>query len=210
VAGPRTPDAATSRSAGGGEGSSMLRTLVPLVLFVALAVAAAFVIPTLLEDDPESVSRGGRGQGGALSPLEVASVTDFDPQGDGSEHPDEIGAAIDGDRTTTWSTESYSTPLEDQKEGVGLAFELQSAGTVEGIEISTTTPGFTFEIRAASEPGDALDDYDVVVSDTTADPTTSVDFDEPVETQHLLVWITSLGEGGSGSATLAEVTPYGS
>lgn len=203
-----SPATAPGVELGAGQERSVLRTLLPLLALVALAVAAAFAIPALIDDD--GTPPGPEPRPGAGVPLQVVAVDDFDPQGDGEEHPDEVPAVIDGDPSTSWSTESYSTPLQDQKEGVGLLLDLGEDGTVAGMEILTTTPGFTFEIRAAPDPDDELDGYDLVADEMTAEATTAVDLDEPTETRYLLIWITSLPDGGSGNATVAEVTLNGS
>ena len=190
---------------------STLRALLPLVVLVALAVMAAFLIPELIEGDDVLRNDEGRPRTATGASLEVTAIDDFDPPpGDGVEHPDELPAAIDGDPSTFWSTESYSTPLEDQKDGVGLLLDLGEDVIVDGLEISTTTPGFTFEIYAASEPSDGLGGYALVADEATAEATSSVGLEKPAEARYLLVWITSLPGSGSGNATVTEVTPSGS
>ncbi len=74
------------------------------------------------------ISDGGGGGGGGVksTPIEIEAAEDFDPLGGDGEHPEEVGAAIDGDPTATggtWSTESYTLgpALADSgKEGVGI------------------------------------------------------------------------------------------
>ncbi|MCL1600081.1 MAG: hypothetical protein M3112_00930 [Actinomycetia bacterium] len=81
-----------------------------------------------------------------------ATVTVYDPLGDGTEGDDTIPNAIDGDRSTAWETEAYSRQLSEVKDGVGLVFDLQ--GTPETVYISGS-PGTTFAIAwAASAPED--------------------------------------------------------
>lgn len=54
-----------------------------------------------------------------------AAVSVYDPLGDGTESDDTVENATDGDRSTAWSTEAYSRPLRDVKNGVGLVFDLE-------------------------------------------------------------------------------------
>ncbi len=198
-------------SAAPGRDQSTFRALIPLVVLVALAVVAAFLIPELIQGDDLPRNDEGPPRPATGEALEVTAIDDFDPApGDGVEHPEELPAAIDGDPSTFWSTESYSTPLEEQKDGVGLLLDLGEDVTVDGLEISTTTPGFTFEIYASSEPSDGLGGYALVAGEVTAEATSSIGLEKPAEARYLLIWITSLPGAGSGNATVTEVTPSGS
>jgi len=67
----------------------------------------------------------------------------YDPLGDGTESDDAIDNAVDGDRSTSWSTEAYSRPIRDIKEGVGIVLDV--AGTPGAIYI-TGTDGTTYLI----------------------------------------------------------------
>ncbi len=69
------------------------------------------------------------------------TATVYDPLGDGIESDDDVGNAIDGVRSTSWSTEAYSRPIRDIKDGVGLALDV--AGTPSAVFI-TGTPGTTY------------------------------------------------------------------
>ena len=76
-----------------------------LALAFAGAVAAVILI---------SSGNGPGGGGGALSdkgsPLPLAEASDYDPQGDGEEGPEEVSLAIDGNPTgTAWSSEVHSS-----------------------------------------------------------------------------------------------------
>ena len=61
----------------------------------------------------------------------IASVTAFDPDGDGEENDDQAAAAVDGDPSTGWSTVCYSSEYLGGKGGVGLVatFDALAAGT---------------------------------------------------------------------------------
>ncbi len=208
---------ATSADAGSPAGAeeraaparAKLQAFLPLLALVVLTIAAALAIPRLTE--PDGAGEDGPGGSRATTPLEIQQADDFDPApGDGVEHPEEIPAAVDGDPSTSWSTESYSTPLEDQKAGVGVVLDLGSPRTVSAAQVTTPTPGFTFELRAGAERADSLDGYEVFVPATTAQETTSVQLEEPAEGRYWLLWITSLPGGEAGNAMVSEVELIGS
>lgn len=72
-----------------------------------------------------------------------ATAIVYDPLGDGTESDSTVTNAVDGDRSTAWSTEAYSRPIRDIKEGVGIVLDV--AGTPGAIYISGTA-GTTYLI----------------------------------------------------------------
>jgi len=60
---------------------------------------------------------------------QILSAVAYDPFGSGGEHDELAAAAIDGDFTTAWKTESYLDPLPRQKAGVGLVVSVQGPTT---------------------------------------------------------------------------------
>jgi len=81
------------------------------------------------------------------------SAGDFDPDGDKREHQGETNYVVDGDRASTWSTETYRS-MDLQKKGVGLVIDTSSGGGVAGrqLEVRTPTPGFEATIYVSSAP----------------------------------------------------------
>ncbi|MDQ3984995.1 MAG: protein kinase [Actinomycetota bacterium] len=183
------------------------RWLIPVVLLVLAAVVAIFMVPTLTDRDSEP----GPSAGAELQAIEVEAASDFDPPpGDGTEHPEETLLAVDGNDSTSWSTETYSSPLQDQKEGVGLLLDLGEPRAVSEIVVRTSTPGFTYEVRSADDPAESLDGYEVRSDQNQAQVDDKITLDEEIEARYWLVWITSLIDEGTGSAEIAEVTFRGS
>ena len=185
-------------------GARELRWLVPLLVVIALAVVAAFAIPALIEDEPDT-GPTAPGNSSSAQTIEVRSVDDFDPLGDNSEHPDETARAADGDRSTPWTTEDYTSPMHDLKDGVGLVFDLGDPTEVAEIEVRSTTPGYTMEIRYANEPGQAIDSYEPAAEVSEAGGTEKVALDEPAEGRYWLLLLTRLSGDGSGTAEISEV-----
>lgn len=82
-------------------------------------------------------------------PVQVTEVKTADPQGDGKENNSEIGNLIDGDLSTSWSTEkTYKSPdfqgLGDKK-GVGFSFTLAEGATI--LKISYSQTGWKGEVQ---------------------------------------------------------------
>jgi hypothetical protein len=187
--------------------TSELRKIVPIIAFIVASVLVAFLIPRFLDSNEKkgsatSTTRPEGSQGGT-GPIGVQGTTDFDPSGDGSEHPEEVAAATDGDPATEWSTEDYRDPLQTQKPGVGLIFDLGSSQEIARVQIHFGTPGVTGEVRAADSSAESETGFNVEgrFSDAATDEEVSVS----ATARYWLVWITSLPGGGAGRAAIGEV-----
>src|SRR4051794_37879537 len=162
---------ASRAGATNGEATSVLRALPPeaaefaprrlrrrrpwlwtfVIVLLAGAGAAAFLLL-------RHADNGGGGEAKApapvpLKPVPLIAAKDFDPppDGDGIEHADEVNRAIDGDKGTAWSTESYSGGILP-KPGVGLYVTAGSPVAARKLEVFSDTKGFTAEIYAAPTP----------------------------------------------------------
>ena len=184
-------------------GPSALRWVVPVLVLIAVAVGLAFLISALSEKDGGS-SADNRPASGADAKLDIAGVTDFDPHGDGAEHPEEARLAADGNPSTSWTTESYDDPLDViGKPGVGLVFDLGSSADVTRVEVTSPTPGYDFELRAGDRLGEDETSLELVesVEGAGADQGLTVS----ASGRYWLVWITSLPGGEGGTAAIGEV-----
>jgi len=86
-----------------------------------------------------------------LGPLSILSAASFDPNGDdGHENEAQIGALLDGNPATTWTTTCYSNQYFGSKEFVGVLLHLSrlATGTL-GVGISNAP--WTIEIYAAQD-----------------------------------------------------------
>lgn len=158
--------------------------------FVLLGVGLAAVIgglagAILLQDT------GGGSSGGApphpSGPVHFTSAAAYDPFGDGREHDEAASAAIDGNNTTPWMTEHYSSFT---KQGVGIVVGASSAVSPKTMSLVTDTPGFTAEIKAGDTPTGPF--HTVAGSKTIA--TTEASFGLSGGGRYFLLWITSLGD----------------
>ncbi|MFJ3584494.1 protein kinase family protein [Streptomyces sp. NPDC090127] len=145
-------------------------------------------------------------------PVTIAGASDFDPDGNGSETPSEIGNAFDGNPSTSWQTAIYYgySDFGRLKEGVGLILDL---GTVQ--EVSTVD--VTFEGRTSVQLRTAPEN--APFRPTTADGFTTVasgsgtqvalKATKPVKTRYVLVWLTDLpgsGDGFRGKVSEVKIT----
>jgi hypothetical protein len=104
----------------------------------------------------------------------LAGASDYDPEGDGQENPEEVGFAVDGNPTgTAWSTEHYDTPTfagtkEGPDPGVGLYVTAKSSTTPAAMIIHTPTPGWDAEVfAAASGPPEEIAEWGEPVGEVT-------------------------------------------
>ena len=131
VARPRAEGALRPHREPGGDGSD-LRWMGRIVAMIVVAIALVAGLVWLVSPDETSPGSSGAGDGGAReATIEISTAADFDPPpGDGAEHSTEVPQAFDGDEATVWSSEDYSTSLQDQKPGIGLVFDLGSSEEV--------------------------------------------------------------------------------
>jgi hypothetical protein len=138
--------------------------------------------------------------------LKITDAGDFDPLGDGGEHPDLIRDAYDKDASTAWTTMQYrSSPyLGGLKSGVGMWIDLGTAMPVASISLDLVGVGTDLEIRVptdarASSPPPAITDWRTVTKEAGLGSTADLTFDQPVEARFVLVWFTKLPPDGTGN-----------
>jgi serine/threonine-protein kinase len=185
------------------------RWLVPVLLLVGLGIAAMALGVQL-----GAIKIGGDGKGQATSTpatglITVADVHDFDPEGNGEEHPTQTKNAIDRDDKTFWATLGYNGPrLDGRKKGVGLVFDLGSPRQVGRIQVSTPFPGWKAEWRVADRAGAAADDFRIVADFTAGGD--AVPIPARPTGRYWLLWITAvvktdIEEGHPYGAVVSEV-----
>lgn len=206
------------------------------LLVLALFIAVTVFIATLAGDDAQQAgqspsgsasaepsgsasadgSQSASGSPSASGPISIVGVDDFDPErdnGNGEENPDRAANAIDGDPSTTWITMRYLNrpDMGGEKPGVGLVLDLGERRTVSSATVSLVGDGPTaveLRVPAGAEMSMAAEaDWEIVASDAEATGDATITLDEPVETQYLLVYVTSLPEVEGGyRGEIAEIT----
>jgi serine/threonine protein kinase len=203
------PDAVPDAEEGQGWGSrdssvDWLKLAGALAVIVALVLAIIFAFnlgrgtggspPAEEQQDEETAQTDAPAE-----PLSIAGVTDLDPppEGNGEENPQLTGLAIDGDPSTAWQTMTYygNPQLGLLKDGVGLVVDLGSPEEVSSVLVTLQGSPTSLEILAAPEGSgqpENVDDLRRVAAAEGVGGRTNLQLEEPVTTQYLVVWLTSL------------------
>lgn len=179
---------------------------VAVLLVAALAVGGFWVLTQVLDDGVGGAN--GETEPSRPQPLEASAVRTFDPPpGDGEEHDESLGEALDGDPSSFWTTEGYTTPdLGGRKDGVGIVIALDSPTELGTLRLQTDTPGFEFSLFASQTP--ATFDLGSPIAAGTAEDGAQLDLGQ-VETRYLLFWITKLVESDDYRAHVNEIEVFG-
>jgi serine/threonine-protein kinase len=142
--------------------------------------------------------------GGIVTGLTTASYDPTGDGGDGDEHPNETGNAVDGNPSTTWRTDTYrGTPeFAGIKPGVGLILAAPSPVTVTALSLTAAPAGWTGRVYTApgAAPPPAIEGWKAVSEPFSA---RSVPMDIPLTggpSRLYLIWITKLAPSGTGFA----------
>ena len=192
------------------------------VLAVAILALGTFVVGRALGDRPAGAatttppasppSGGDSAPTGARVP--IATVVDFDPDGNGTENPDQVRFATDGNPATAWHTVTYfkRPDLGGLKPGVGLLVDLGLSTEVGAVRLRLVGHGTSVELRAAAKRGAQADDYVTVAHADHVGVLVTLRPDEgPLRVRYLLIWLTSLPlapDGVDYQGGVAEIEVY--
>jgi serine/threonine-protein kinase len=200
-----------------GEATSVLRALPPgtksvaprrlrkphpiwmgvLTMLVAAAAVAAVLLLTTRETDKPGEAKAPAAV--PLRPVKLLAAKDFDPppDGDGDEHAPDVRNAIDGDRQTTWSTETYSGGALP-KAGVGIYVTADSLVAARRLEVLSTTPGWTAQVYAAETPATTLAGWGRPIARLGGKSKETVPLRTPAGKRYrsYLIWIEKVPPGG--------------
>ena len=127
--------------------------------------------------------------------VSVLGADDFDPLGDGVEHPELIDNLLDEDPETIWYSETYANrSMGGLKDGVGVVIELRKPYELQRVSIETANTGWSGEIFVADSPQSALAAWGASVgSITSSQGNATVDL-TGLTGGAVLVWFTDLGD----------------
>ncbi|MFF1447623.1 protein kinase family protein [Streptomyces sp. NPDC058274] len=135
------------------------------------------------------------------TPVAISNARDFDPFGDGSEKPSDIGKVYDTTPGTYWQTDFYkSADFGRLKQGLGVILDLGKVQQVEKVTVSFVGDT-SVELRAAS--GDAgseplsFNSYSKVAEGSGTSVTLKPG--GSLKARYLLVWLTKLPPTGDGT-----------
>ena len=126
-----------------------------VMLLAALLIAGgtAYMISRGDTGGGGGAGAGGDGAGAGGTQIELVASSDYDPEGDGTEHPEEAPFAIDEDSTASaWTSETYELPTFEPKAGVGLWVDAGEPVSASAMEVLTPTPGWTLEVYGSNDP----------------------------------------------------------
>jgi eukaryotic-like serine/threonine-protein kinase len=177
-----------------------------------VAVAAVLVVIglTLARDDLGNLFGNERAPGTSGSNPDTTTGSSairgltgaaYDPLGDGGEHDDDAGNAVDGSPATSWETDRYkSANLGGLKQGVGFVLSLDAAQEARRLELLLTAPGADLTVYAAGD-----DDYPKSLDGGWTRLREVPDAGERVTVEltgdphrHYLIWFTDLPPAGEG------------
>lgn len=183
-----------------------------------LAVVVAFNLgrgKTVLGQEPEDEpSRSPRAERTTAPPEPLAGLTatDFDPQGETPENPEEAPLAVDGDPATAWRTEGYFDQFGPNglKTGVGLIIDLGQTRQVSAVDLALVGAPTDVSLYLTDDLPTAIAGLTPVASETADDEQLQVALDRPTAGQYLVVWLTSLPSSeGRFRGSVAEVVVNG-
>lgn len=191
------------------------RWLTILVALVALVLLISLIRVAMHKDDSGGGLLGGDEAGQVL---QVASVADFDPEGDGGngqENPDQAKLATDGNPATAWTSVVYlnDAKLGKLKPGVGLVVDLGERKKVGTVKLTLKGSPTAVQLRVPKDsatdkaPTGSQKDWTTVASLPSAGTSVELKPEQSVESRYLLVYVTSLPKvsGNKYQAGIAEI-----
>ena len=197
-----------------------LGAIVGAGLLLVLAVLVAFNLgrgktPLGTDPEPDSPSSSGSASDSAEPPqlLEIASVRDFDPQGDPpEENPELAPLAADGDPATAWRTQTYFDQFGagGLKTGIGLVVDLGESREVSQVDLTTLGSPMAVTYYLTDDDPTEVAGLEPTASGRVAGDQLRTTLDEPTSGHYLVVWVTALPPVGSDfRAEVAEIEVRG-
>ena len=176
---------------------------------VSVAAALAAGVLALL------ATRGQQGTTGGAEPREPPGLTrvnlleahDYDPPpGDGREHPNDTDLALDENRATYWTTETYSGNALGAKRGVGLYVDAGAPVAARRLTVVTAFPGFEVEVYGAASVPPTIAGWTKVADRARVGAVQRIALDARGRRfRYYLAWITALPAAGN-RAGISELT----
>jgi hypothetical protein len=179
-------------------------------VFLVLAATVAALLITALTGKDHSPSATPVAPSGAS--VKIVDTQSFDPSpGDGEEHDDELGLAIDGNPGTGWSTETYDAPTTQDsvgKPGVGLILVTDQPVAARTLRVNSEVSGWGMQVYASEAgPPDTLAGWGKPIGEESNmgnDQTVEL---SPRTAKYYMIWITKLAQTVDGySVQINEVS----
>ena len=135
--------------------------------------------------------------------IPVEGIGAYDPDGDRTENDSAAPLATDGVLSTAWKSERYRQSFA--KTGVGLVLDAGRPVSANRIIVATETPGYTADVRVGSTPTGPF----VSVSKEQPLRERTAFALRPQSGRYLMLWITSIPEGGAAAVNEVTVSAAG-
>lgn len=143
-----------------------------------------------------------------VGPATIATVTAYDPSGDGTENDaDAVLSLADGNPATSWPTTCYSSRYMGGKPGVGLVVTFDGLAQ-QAITVDVQTGPYQVDFFASDADAipTSLDAWGAPLASTSFanDPETVASPVPPAPARHILILLKELGRDG----TCSDANPY--
>lgn len=140
-----------------------------------------------------------------LEPLRIVSASSFDPNGDdGQENEAQVGALLDGNPETTWTTTCYSNQYFGSKKFVGVLLHLSRMATGT-LGVGMLNAPWTIEIYTAQDVASGqLSDWGQPVDKSFSTNRQRGIFTIPTPANYVLVVLREVGR----SSACSDANPY--
>ena len=182
-------------------------TIVALLVVAAAALVAVQLISS-------GKIGGGGAERGAGKPIEIVSATAYNPEGSGSENPEEVRFAIDGNPTATaWATEHYESEIfagtkEGPDQGTGIYVSTKAPARPNKMVVRTPTPGWDAQVfAAAGEAPAGITGWGHQVGEVNnAAGLQEIDLSLRQPARHFLLWFKKASPAPEGGGYLVEIS----
>jgi serine/threonine protein kinase len=128
--------------------------------------------------------------------LAVTGVVTHDPFGGGGENDGSVTNLIDGNLSTSWTTERYQDPLQLVKPGVGVIASV--SGVPSQLQLTGFSEGTAFEVRWSNQVLDDPSDWERIAAGRAPSGTTSIDLPDRLD-GFWLIWMLELPRQSDGT-----------
>jgi hypothetical protein len=181
------------------------------VVFV-VGVFAGYLGYRAIDDQPDSSAAAP--PAAAVVELPIRGATDYDPEGDGRESPDQVVSVWDKNVATMWSTEQYKDrDVGGLKSGVGLVVDLGEPKKIDRVEVVTGEgdADWSAQIYAADTVPETLAGWGPPHFNGQGLGTDAqLPLQPTARARNVLLWITNLAPGEPYRLRVAEVRVFGS
>jgi serine/threonine-protein kinase len=170
--------------------------LYPVALIVVAAVTLGIIGVLFARTDTGKRILNGTTGTAAKRTLTIGNALSFDPPpGSEAEHDEQLPFLYDGDPSTVWTTEAYSTSrFGGLKTGVGAVVVLTGPARLDEMTVISPSKGWSAEIYVSDAPKQALTDWGAPVTTKSGIDAGTTTFSlHGRQGGAVLIWITDLG-----------------